>query len=72
MEQLNAIQRLRKSGLSRADIRTATGATRQAVGLWESGRRVPGRDYMAALVKLAESRGITLLAADFIGSEAGQ
>ena len=68
----NAVTRLRKSGLSRQGIANEVGCTRQAVGLWEQGKRSPRGTHMASLVKLAESRGITLLASDFAAANGEQ
>lgn len=62
---MRAIQRLKKSGLSRGEIARAIGATRQAVGFWERGKRSPSHDSREKLIELALSRGITLLASDF-------
>ena len=66
---MNAIERLKKTGLSRGDIAKACKVTRQAVGFWERGRSMPTSGNMHALVQLARERGIELLASDFARPE---
>lgn len=63
---MRTITRLEKSGLTTADIAAAIHTTTHAVRYYRSMRRFPNRHVYTALVELAESRGITLLAADFI------
>lgn len=63
---MRAITRLQRSGLTTADIASAIHVTTQAVGYYRSMQRFPNRHAFTALVALAESRGITLLASDFI------
>jgi transcriptional regulator with XRE-family HTH domain len=62
---MNVIKRLRRAGLSRADIRVRLGVTRQVVGMWERGERFPGRESQHGLILLAKEYGIRLLAQDF-------
>lgn len=62
---MKAIQKLRKSGMSRAQIAAALGVTRHAVGFWERGERSPDHDNREKLIALAESRGVLLLGSDF-------
>jgi transcriptional regulator with XRE-family HTH domain len=62
---MRAINKLKKSGLSRGDIARAIGVTRQAVGFWDRGLRSPEPDSRDKLIELALSRGILLLASDF-------
>lgn len=65
MNQTNAIKRLEQAGLSRREIAVATGSTRAAVSHWATGRSIPGRGKLAALVALGATRGVVLLASDF-------
>lgn len=61
----NAIQKLIHSGLTRRQIADSVGATRAAVSHWERSRSIPKGQNLAALVRLAASRGVVLLASDF-------
>jgi len=65
MSHTNAITRLEQAGLSRREIAVATGSTRAAVSHWATGRSIPGRKKLAALVTLGATRGVVLLASDF-------
>lgn len=62
---MNALQRLRAAGYTRQEIAKALGVSKGAVGHWENGIRFPGRDAHGGIVKLAEAKGIRLLAEDF-------
>jgi transcriptional regulator with XRE-family HTH domain len=66
MSQTNVIKRLEAAGLRRREIAETCGVTRAAVSHWASGRSIPQSRQMAALVKLAASRGVVLLASDFV------
>lgn len=68
-QNCNAVLRLRKAGMKDAEIAREIGATRPAVNLWANGKRTPSSRYIGPLVKLAESKGITLLAADLVPPE---
>ncbi len=65
---MKAITRLRMSGLSTAQI--AEGINDKSGGhlvrAYERGERFPSRRTFACVVELAESRGITLMARDFM------
>ena len=65
MTTTNAIDRLKKAGVSRSQIAAACGVSRQAVSYWSQGRSMPGSEKMAALVELAGRHGVVLLASDF-------
>lgn len=65
MTTQNAIKRLSKAGMSRADISKRLGCTRAAVSHWATGRSVPSSRMLKELVKLAEEHGVVLLASDF-------
>lgn len=61
---MNAIERLEQSGFTVPQIARELGVTRQAVGMWKRGT-VPRGENFTALVRLAETRGLRLLAEDF-------
>jgi Helix-turn-helix. len=65
MTQSNVIGRLTAAGLKRSEIAAFCGVTRAAVAHWASGRSTPQAKQMAALVQLAATRGVVLLASDF-------
>lgn len=65
MTYTNAIDRLKRAGVSRLAITEACGVTRAAVSHWARGRSVPQGDRLAALVSLASAHGVVLLASDF-------
>lgn len=67
---MNAIARLKKAGLSRADIARHCNVPRQTVHHWEHGDRLPNIANLAHLVRIAEDHGITLLAQDFLDADA--
>jgi DNA-binding transcriptional regulator YiaG len=62
---MRAIQRLKQSGMTRAQIATALNVSRHAVRFWEVGERSPSHDNRQKLIELAEARGVLLLASDF-------
>lgn len=65
---MEAISRLRKSGMTTAQI--ADGIKDKSGGhlvrLYERGLRFPSRQTYVCIVELAESRGLLLTARDFI------
>lgn len=63
---MRALKRLYQSGMTRASVAEKIGASTQLVGLYERDQRFPGREKYTQIVQLAESRGLTLLARDFI------
>lgn len=63
---MRAIDRLQKSGLTTAQIAAAAHTSTQAIRHYVHMRRFPNKYVFTALVKLAESRGVLLLASDFI------
>ena len=63
---MKAIALLRKAGMSRRQIAEGADVKAHTIGMYERGDRFPGRAAYVCLVELAESRGITLLARDFI------
>lgn len=64
--KLKALQRLYTAGMNRAAVAEQLNSPAQLIGLYERGKRFPGRDKFCQLVLLAESRQIVLLASDFI------
>jgi len=65
VKQQNAIDRLERAGLSRAEIARFAGVTRHAVSHWATGRSIPSGPKLSRLVELGKSRGVVLLASDF-------
>jgi len=65
---MKAIQRLKQAGYTRQQI--ADGLPGRTgiplVRLYERSKRFPKRDHYRCLVELAEVRGLTLLARDFL------
>jgi hypothetical protein len=68
MRGMEAISRLRRSGMTTAEI--AAGIKDKSNGhlvrAYERGKRFPSAMRFTCLVELAESRGLLLLARDFI------
>lgn len=68
---MKAIQRLILSGYSRqqiaAGLKGSTGTP--LVRLYERGARFPSKHNYVCIVEMAEARGLTLLARDFIASD---
>lgn len=65
---MKAIERLRKSGLSTAGIADGVGCSKHMVRLYERGLKFPSKKNFVCIVELAESRGLLLVARDFIAS----
>lgn len=65
---MKAIERLVKSGLNRAEIAAGLGVSTQMVGMYSRFERFPRRKVFVCFVELAEARGITLLARDFLAA----
>lgn len=64
---MDAIKKLIRSGMTRKQIALSIGLNEPTlIGMYERGERFPGRDNYRAIVNLAESRGMTLLARDFL------
>lgn len=63
---MRAIRRIEKTGMTTAQIAAAAHTTSHAIRNYVHMRRFPNQHVFTALVRLAESRGVTLLAADFI------
>ncbi len=65
---MDAINKLRSTGLSTAEIANGIGCTTHAVRLYERGKRFPDTEKYKAIVAFAEARNVDLSAADFIAS----
>jgi predicted transcriptional regulator len=65
---MNAIDRLLRSGLTRSEIAAGLGVTPHMVRLYARHNRFPSKKVFACFVELAEARGITLLARDFLAA----
>lgn len=63
---MRAITLLYRAGLNRASLANALDQTTHSIRLYERGERFPAKEPFTNIVKLAESRGMTLLARDFI------
>lgn len=63
---MRALTRLYLSGMTREGIASAIDQSTHSVRLYERGHRFPTRRSFTAIVKLAEERGLLLLARDFI------
>lgn len=66
---MKAIDRLKRAGLTRAEIAAGVGVTTHMIGMYERYERFPSKVRFTCIVELAESRGLTLMARDFIGPE---
>lgn len=63
---MKALERLYQSGMTRASVATAIDADPQLIGLYERCQRFPQLRNYSRIVNLADSRGVLLLARDFI------
>lgn len=63
---MQAITRLYRSGLSRAEVADGVGVSTQMIGMYERFKRFPSQVKFLCIVELAESRGLNLLARDFV------
>lgn len=61
-----AIKRIEATGMTSPRIAEAVHVTTHALRYYKAMKRFPNKHVYTALVHLAESRGITLLASDFI------
>lgn len=66
MRRMKALSLLYANGLTREGVSSVVGKSTHALRLYERGERFPPKEPYVAIVRLAESRGITLLARDFI------
>jgi transcriptional regulator with XRE-family HTH domain len=68
--RMEAISKLVRSGMTRKQIALSIGLSEPTlIGMYERGERFPGRENYRAIVDLADSRGLTLLARDFVLAE---
>jgi hypothetical protein len=64
---MEAIAKLMRSGMTRKQIALTIGLkTPHLIGMYEHGQRFPGERNFRLIVDLADSRGVLLLARDFI------
>ena len=68
MRAMKAIQRLERAGFTRQQIAAGLPGTTGVplVRLYERGERFPRKAHYVCLVEMAGSRGLTLLARDFL------
>lgn len=69
---VNAIDLIRRSGLTTAQIAHELKCTTHAIRYWERGERFPNRTTYEALVGLAAKRGLHLVASDFVCANDGE
>ena len=65
---MDAITKLRKTGLTTAEIAEGVGCTTHAIRFYERGIRFPSTDKFKSIIAFAAERGIELSAADFIAT----
>jgi ribosome-binding protein aMBF1 (putative translation factor) len=63
---VKAIDKLRKSGLSTAQIADGIGCGEHLIRAYERYQRFPSKRTYLCIVELAEANGLTLLARDFL------
>lgn len=63
---MEALKRLYRNGMTRAEVASHIGCEPQLIGMYERHQRWPGRRNFACIVELAEARGIDLRARDFL------
>ena len=70
MRRMKAIQRLRKSGMTTVQIAEAINdkSGGHLVRMYDKRDRFPSKRTFVCILEAAESRGLTLLARDFIDS----
>ncbi|KRG69139.1 helix-turn-helix domain-containing protein [Pseudoxanthomonas dokdonensis] len=62
---MKAINLIRDTGMTTAEIAEAIGCTTHSIRYYERGERFPNRRQYRAINELATRRGVTLSAADF-------
>lgn len=62
---MEAILKLYRSGMNRAQVAAALNTSTQLVGMYERHKRFPSPEKYQQLIDLGVSRGVTLLASDF-------
>jgi len=67
---MDAITKLRNTGLTTAEIADAVHCTTHAIRLYERGLRFPDTERFKAIVDFAKKRGVKLAANDFISGTA--
>ena len=65
---MDAINKLRQTGLSTGEIAAGVGCTTHAIRLYERGKRFPDSERYKSIIAFAASRSIELSAADFIAT----
>ena len=66
MRAMKAIQRLERAGFTRQQIADGAGITIPALAMYRRGDRFPSGKTFVCIVEMAEAKGLTLLARDFI------
>lgn len=63
---MKAISKLRQSGLTTREIADGAATDPHVIYSYEKFRRFPGQKIFLCLVEMAEARGLTLTARDFL------
>jgi transcriptional regulator with XRE-family HTH domain len=63
---MKAIQRLERAGYTRQQIAAGAGIGMAALAMYRRGDRFPSQKSFVCLVEMAELKGLTLAARDFI------
>jgi transcriptional regulator with XRE-family HTH domain len=63
---MKAIERLERAGFTRQQIAVGAGVSMAALAMYRRGDRFPSSKTYTCIVEMAEARGLTLLARDFL------
>lgn len=63
---MKAIKRLELAGFTRKQIADGIGVGMPALAMYRRGDRFPSRKTFVCLVEMAETKGLTLMARDFL------
>ena len=63
---MKAIQRLERAGYTRQQIAAGAGIGLPALAMYRRGHRFPSQKTIICMVEMAEAKGLTLTARDFI------
>lgn len=63
---MKAIQRLERAGYTRQQIASGTHTGIPTLAMYRRGQRFPSKKTFVCIVEMAEAKGLTLLARDFV------
>lgn len=66
---MKALQRLERAGFTRRQIADGADVSVAALAMYRRGDRFPSKKSFVCIVEMAESKGLALMARDFIDSE---